>query len=145
MVERCNSEISKIILGQTGTTDEKSYSGSANVHESVAAMIAKQDTLKMQFIIEDQLVPMMIRNGFDLTGCTFKYDDSENLPLMEQAKIDASFMPYVKFEHEYLEHKYGIELQDEMGVEEEEEEKPIETENEEELTNIAKRLRNIYS
>jgi hypothetical protein len=143
MVERCNSEISKIILGQTGTTDEKSYSGSANVHESVAGMIAKQDTLKMQFIIEDQLVPMMIRNGFDLIGCTFKYDDSENLPLMEQAKIDASFMPYVKFEHEYLEHKYGIELQDEMGVEEEEE--PTETENEEELTNIAKRLRNIYS
>jgi phage gp29-like protein len=138
MVERCNSEISKIILGQTGTTDEKSYSGSANVHESVAAMIAKQDTLKMQFIIEDQLVPMMIRNGFDLTGCTFKYDDSENLPLMEQAKIDASFMPYVKFEHEYLEHKYGIELQDE-------EEEVIETENEKELTNIAKRLRNIYS
>jgi hypothetical protein len=138
MVERCNSEISKIILGQTGTTDEKSYSGSANVHEGVAGMIAKQDTLKMQFIIEDQLVPMMIRNGFDLTGCTFKYDDSENLPLMEQAKIDASFMPYVKFEHEYLEHKYGIELQDK-------EEEPTETENEEELTNIAKRLRNIYS
>jgi hypothetical protein len=136
MVERCNSEISKIILGQTGTTDEKSYSGSANVHEGVAGMIAKQDTLKMQFIIEDQLVPMMIRNGFDLTGCTFKYDDSENLPLIEQAKIDASFMPYVKFEHEYLEHKYGIELQDEMGMEEEEPTEP---------TNIAKRLRNIYS
>jgi hypothetical protein len=55
---------------------------------------------------------------------------------MEQAKIDASFMPYVKFEHEYLEHKYGIELQDEMGVEKEEEE---------EVTNIAKRLRDIYS
>ena len=118
MVERCNSEISKIILGQTGTTDEKSYSGSANVHEGVASMIAKQDTLKMQFIIEDQLVPMMIRNGFDLTGCTFKYDDSENLPLIEQAKIDASFMPYVKFENEYLEQKYGIDLLDqELEVE----------------------------
>jgi hypothetical protein len=113
MVERCNSEISKIILGQTGTTDEKAYSGSANVHEGVAAMISKQDTLKMQFIIENQLVPMMIRNGFDLSGCTFKYDDSESLPLIEQAKIDASFMPYVKFENEYLEQKYGIELSDE--------------------------------
>jgi hypothetical protein len=118
MVERCNSEISKIILGQTGTTDEKAYSGSANVHENVAAMISKQDTLKMQFIIENQLVPMMIKNGFDLTGCTFKYDDSESLPLAEQAKIDASFMPYVKFEHEYLEQKYGIELMDqELEVE----------------------------
>jgi hypothetical protein len=136
MVERCNSEISKIILGQTGTTDEKAYSGSANVHESVAAMIAKQDTLKMQFIIEDQLVPMMIRNGFDLTGCTFKYDDSESLPLIEQAKIDASFMPYVKFDNEYLENKYGIELMDEIGIKEEEPTEP---------TNIAKRLRNIYS
>jgi hypothetical protein len=118
MVERCNSEISKIILGQTGTTDEKAYSGSANVHEGVAAMISKQDTLKMQFIIENQLVPMMIKNGFDLSGCTFKYDDSESLPLIEQAKIDASFMPYVKFENEYLEQKYGIELMDqELEVE----------------------------
>jgi hypothetical protein len=113
VVERCNSEISKIVLGQTGTTDEKAYSGSANVHEGVAEMIAKQDTLKMQFVIEDQLVPMMIKNGFDLSGCTFKYDDSENLPLMEQAKIDASFMPYIKFEKEYLENKYNIELSDE--------------------------------
>ena len=136
MVERCNSEISKIILGQTGTTDEKAYSGSANVHEGVAAMIAKQDTLKMQFIIEDQLVPMMIRNGFDLTGCTFKYDESESLPLIEQAKIDASFMPYVKFDNEYLENKYGIELMDEIGIKDEEPTEP---------TNIAKRLRNIYS
>jgi hypothetical protein len=100
----------------------------------------------MQFVIENQLVPMMIRNGFDLSGCTFKYDDSESLPLAEQAKIDASFMPYVKFENEYLEHKYGIELQDE---EEEpngsEVETDTETDSDSQLENIAKRLRAIYS
>lgn len=128
MVERCNSEISKIILGQTGTTDEKAYSGSANVHEGVAEVIAKQDTLNMQFIIEDQLVPMMIKNGFDLTGCTFKYDDTENLPLIEQAKIDASFMPYVKFDKEYLEDKYNIGLSDE----------------EMEVEKVANKLKNLY-
>lgn len=135
MVARCNSEISKIILGQTGTTDEKSYSGSANVHEGVAEMIAKQDTLKMQFIIEDQLVPMMIRNGFDLAGCTFKYDDSESLPLAEQAKIDVSLLQAgIKLEHEYLEHKYGVEIQDEME----------EADEEEEVIEIENRLRNLY-
>jgi predicted transcriptional regulator len=91
-------------------------------------MIAKQDTLKMQFVIQNQLVPMMIRNGFDLAGCTFKYDDSETMPLAEQAKIDASFMPYVKFEHEYLEHKYGIELMDE----------------EMEVETVANKLKNLY-
>lgn len=135
MVERCNSEISKIILGQTGTTDEKAYSGSANVHEGVAAMIAKQDTLKMQFIIEDQLVPMMIRNGFDLTGCTFKYDESESLPLAEQAKIDVSFLQAgIKLEHEYLEHKYGVEIADELP----------EADEEEEVIKVENKLRNLY-
>jgi phage gp29-like protein len=135
MAERCNSEISKIILGQTGTTDEKSYSGSANVHEGVAAMIAKQDTLKMQFIIEDQLVPMMIRNGFDLTGCTFKYDESESLPLAEQAKIDVDFLKAgIKLEHEYLEHKYGVEIMDELP----------EADEEEEVIKVENKLRNLY-
>ena len=91
-------------------------------------MIAKQDTLKMQFVIQNQLVPMMIRNGFDLAGCTFKYDDSETMPLAEQAKIDASFMPYVKFEKEYLESKYNIELSDE----------------EMEIEKVANKLKNLY-
>jgi phage gp29-like protein len=150
MVERCNSEISKIIWAETGTTDEKAYSGSANVHENVAAMIAKQDTLKMQFIIENQLVPMMIRNGFDLNGCTFKYDDTESLSIADQAKIDASFMPYMKFDNEYLEKKYGIELMETLAHEQAEDMGGEETSDgkiyvESEVENIAKRLRNIYS
>lgn len=128
MVERCNSEISKIVLGQTGTTDEKAYSGSANVHMNIADMIAMQDTLKMKFVIENQLVPMMIKNGFDLSGCTFKYDETESVPIVEQAKIDASFMPYVKFEKEYLENKYNIVLSDE----------------EMEVEKVANKLKNLY-
>jgi hypothetical protein len=108
----------------------------------------------MQFVIENQLVPMMIRNGFDLAGCTFKYDDSESLPLAEQAKIDASFMPYVKFDHEYLEQKYGIELQDEEeepnGSETDskadtETDTDTDTDTDSQVENIAKRLRAIYS
>lgn len=129
MVERCNSEISKIILGQTGTTDEKAYSGSANVHESVSAMIGKQDLVKMRFVIENQLFPMMIRNGFDLNGCTFKYDESETVSINDQAKIDASFMPYVTFSKEYLEQKYNIELDDVV----------------EESVKVANKLKNLYS
>lgn len=141
MVERCNSEISKIILGQTGTTDEKSYSGSANVHADVAKMIEKQDKLWMQYVINNQLIPMMIRNGFDLSGCVAKYDETESLPITEQAKIDVEFMKAgLKFEHEYLEHKYNIELQDEPGMEEEEEEDSME----EEVIEIENRLRNLY-
>ena len=119
MVERCNSEISKIILGQTGTTDEKAYSGSANVHESVANLVTKQDIQKMQFIINGQLIPMMNRLGFALDGMTFEFDTTEQLSMIEKAKIDAEFMKAgVKYDMEYLEKTYNIELNENQEPEE---------------------------
>ena len=119
MVERCNSEISKIILGQTGTTDEKAYAGSSEVHGDIAKQIGKQDMLWMQFVINGQLLPMLNALGFGFDEFEFEFDLSENLPLIEKAKIDASFMPYVKFDKEYLEQTYNIELQDSDDLEEE--------------------------
>lgn len=114
LVERCNSEISKIILGQTGTTDEKAYSGSSDVHEDIAKIIGKQDILNAQFWVNNQLFPMLINLGFDLNGCEFEFDLSESISIVEQSKIDASFMPYFKLNKEYLERKYGIEIDEEV-------------------------------
>lgn len=114
LVERCNSEISKIILGQTGTTDEKAYSGSSAVHEDIAKIIGKQDILNAQFWVNNQLFPMLINLGFDLNGCEFEFDLSESISIVEQSKIDASFMPYFKLNKEYLERKYGIEIDEEV-------------------------------
>ena len=110
MVERCNSEITKIILGQTGTTDEKAYSGSSNVHHEIAEVISKQDLRLMEFIVNNQLIPMLNGLGFGFNDLRFEYDESEEIDMIEQAKIDASFMPYVKFNKEYLEQKYNIEI-----------------------------------
>lgn len=132
LVERCNSEISKIVLGQTGTTDEKSYAGSAKVHESVADMVAQQDLRMAEFVVNQQLIPMMTRLGFDLSGCTFEFDRSETLSIADQAKIDASFMPYVTYNKEYLESRYGIVLDD------------VKQNETEQVNEVKKRLKNLY-
>jgi hypothetical protein len=137
MVERCNSEISKIILGQTGTTDEKSYSGSANVHENVAAMIGKQDIVNMEFVVNNQLIPMMIRLGFPLQGYKFEYDTTEQLSLMDQLEIDKVLMTKYDLNIEYLEQKYNVEINDEDSEEEDELDSDV--------VNIAKRLQNLYN
>jgi phage gp29-like protein len=137
MVERCNSEISKIILGQTGTTDEKSYSGSANVHENVSAMIGKQDIVNMEFVVNNQLIPMMIRLGFSLQGYKFEYDTTEQLSLMDQLEIDKVLMTKYDLNIEYLEQKYNVEINDEDS----EEEGELSTD----VVNIAKRLQNLYN
>ena len=136
MVERCNSEITKLILGQTGTTDEKAYAGSANVQANVADMIAKQDILEMEYIINNQLLPMMNRLGFGLDGYKAEYDNTETLPLSEQIKIDAVLLSKYKLNIEYLEAKYNVEIDEEDDESESEDE---------EVVNIAKRLRNLYN
>jgi Protein of unknown function (DUF935) len=133
MVERCNSEITKLILGQTGTTDEKAYAGSANVQASVADMIAKQDILNMEYIINLQLLPMMNRLGFGLDGYRAEYDNTETLPLSEQIKIDAEIMKKYNLNIEYLEAKYNVEIDD------------ADSAAEGEVVNIAKRLQNLYN
>lgn len=113
MIERCNSEIAKIILGQTGTTDEKSYSGSSAVHERVAESIMEMDLQSREIEINTQLIPMMRANGFDLAdGDYFEFDKSEELGLEQQANIIAKFMPYVTFNKEFIENKFGFEIDD---------------------------------
>jgi hypothetical protein len=134
MVERCNSEISKIILGQTGTTDEKSYSGSANVHENILKVVTKMDMIFMTNVVNNQLLPMMRNLGFQLDNLSFKFDETENISLIEQAKIDASFMPYYNFDKKYLEQKYNIVVEEKEVVEEEKS-----------VSKIADKLKNLYS
>lgn len=147
MVERCNSEISKIILGQTGTTDEKSYSGSANVHENVAMMIGKQDLVNMEYVVNCQLIPMMCRLGFPLQGYKFEYDTTEQLSLLDQLKVDSELMKKYNLNIEYLEQKYNVEIDDEDDMQEGESEgeKEGEEEVDDEVLNIAKRLQALYN
>jgi len=119
MVDRCNSEISKIVLGQTGTTEEKSYVGSAAVHQDIAEMVGRQDLIDMEFTVNDQFLPMFNNLGFNFEGLEFKYDMNEVLPLGEQAKIETNMMPYVKFNKEYLEKKYKMEIDEMIELKEE--------------------------
>jgi hypothetical protein len=132
LVARCNSEISKLILGQTGTTDEKAYAGSANVQANVADMIGKQDILNMEYVINMQLIPMMNRLGFGLDGYRAEYDNTETLPLNEQIKIDAEIMKQYKLNVDYLEAKYNVEI-DNVG-----------DKTDKGVVDIANRLKNLY-
>jgi hypothetical protein len=133
LTERCNSEITKLILGQTGTTDEKAYAGSANVQANVADMIAKQDILNMEYVINLSLIPMMNRLGFGLDGYRAEYDNTETLPLSEQIKIDAELMKQYKLNVNYLQDKYNVTIDG-----------PVD-EPDTEVENVAKRLQNLYN
>jgi hypothetical protein len=112
MVQRCNSEISKLILGQTGTLDEKAYVGSAEVQERVLKNVAYNDEFFIEGVLNYQLVPMMTRLGIFPEGVKITVKAEDDLSLIEQSKIDIELIKTGKFTFtpEYLDEKYGSEV-----------------------------------
>lgn len=74
-IELCDSYISKLINGQTSTSDEKSYVGSAEVQERVLNTYTKGRLQRIQRIINDKLIPFLIYHGYPLEGAKFQYID----------------------------------------------------------------------
>jgi len=112
MISRCNSEISKLILGQTSTLDEKSFVGSAEVHERILNNIGFQDEIFIENVINAQLVPMMQRLGLLPDGIKICVKSEENMTLEQQSKIDIELLKSgkYKFTPEYLKEKYGSDV-----------------------------------
>jgi SPP1 gp7 family putative phage head morphogenesis protein len=126
MSDRVNQELSKLVLSQTGTTDEKSFSGSAGVHQDVMGDVTEADIADLEGDLNEVVAPILNFHGFGLEGLTFEFRYKESLSLGDRAKLEASFMPYVKFKKEYLEKTYGFELDEQEEPDgEPDEKKPL--------------------
>lgn len=112
MIQRCNSEISKLVLGQTSTLDEKAFVGSAEVHERVLQSYAWSDEMLINSINNYQLIPMMNALGFGLEGMRIGVEAEDELGLLEQSKFDIELIKTGKysFTPEYIKENYGSEV-----------------------------------
>lgn len=107
LIERCNSEISKLILGQTGTTDEKSFSGSANVHERVLKMYGEADEMFIKNVFKSQLVPLLNMHGMGFEGLCIEINEEDKFSPEEKSKIDLELLKYYNIPTEYITAEYG--------------------------------------
>lgn len=91
LVERCNSEISKRIIGGTMISDNGSSRSQSETHQSnFDDKIAESDKRKCEFVTTGQLLPMMARFGYPFTETDrFGFDRSQKLSPKEQADIFA--------------------------------------------------------
>lgn len=69
----CNSEVSKALTWQTGTSDEKAYVGSAEVHERVLNDYVEAAKRKQTYHINDTLFPFLTEHGYPLKDREFRY------------------------------------------------------------------------
>jgi phage gp29-like protein len=110
LIDKCNQEISKVVLGQTGTTDEKAFVGSAAVHERVMHQYNDADQRLIEFVIQNKLLPFLIDKGFDLQGYNIIVEEADELSLVEKSKIDIALSRYYEIDPKYLLEKYGTEI-----------------------------------
>lgn len=82
MADRIDKAISILVNGQTGTTEEKSYVGSAEVHERILNTYTKDRLHRIQDLINWKLIPFLTRHGYPLAGCEFKFLDLEEQSTM---------------------------------------------------------------
>lgn len=71
----CDDKISMLVNGQTGTSDEKAYVGSAEVHERILNDYTLARMSRIQSDINHVLLPFLTRHGYPLDGAEFKFTD----------------------------------------------------------------------
>lgn len=89
LINKCDSAISKIVLSQTGTTDEKAYSGSASVHQTTEEGLIFSDKLDIKSVVNYDLIPRMKKIGMisDSKKVYGGWDFSEDLSVKEWSEV----------------------------------------------------------
>ena len=111
-IDRVNSELSKLILLQTGTTDEKSYSGSAKVHENILKDVIESFIVKIEDVANETVIPLCVRHGLLKTGMYLKADNEQKLSVTEMFNIVKELIPNYNIPTEWISEFFDIPIDD---------------------------------
>ncbi len=91
----CDQQISKCINGQTGTSDEKSFVGSAEVHERILDDFSERRLRTASNLTNTKLIPFLNYHGWQLEGVKFRFPalDKKSAQPNEPDDTDINFNP----------------------------------------------------
>lgn len=108
-IERNNSELSKLILGSTGTTDmSKGAKAQAEVHERVGDDVALSDQRFISGWCNDTLLPFLANHGWSVDGLKFEFPETKGILELWARTKDA--LPYYEMDIEWLKDQFGLEV-----------------------------------
>ncbi|MEI8087201.1 MAG: DUF935 family protein [Paludibacter sp.] len=109
--KHCDDSMSKFFLGGTGTSDAKSFVGSAEVHERLLKYRHQVDKLLLKFYMNEEIIPRLIKLSSvyaPLANLYFEFDESETMTLAEKIKAVVDLAPYLQFDAEQLAKLTGL-------------------------------------
>ena len=102
--------MSKGVLGQTMTIDNGASKSQSETHLEVFENICAADAKLIAYIINDDLIPRMVRLGFPIAGCSFAWDDAATYSPAEQRELERMLLQYYDIDPEYFKAKYKIDI-----------------------------------
>jgi len=108
LITLMNKEMSKIILGATMITDDGSSYSQSETHNRQLNAKTKSDLRRIEFLVNDVLIPKLRELGIINKNVKFRFDDSEILTLDEQSIIDERLNNMYPLDKIYLEDKYRV-------------------------------------
>ena len=108
-IDKANSEISKGILNQTMTIDSGSSLSQSETHLEVFQNVVEQDRQFIANVVNDKLLPVMLKHGFAVDGLRFEWDETEeytpqDMRTVEQMLVNGGY----DIDPQYFIDKYGI-------------------------------------
>jgi len=104
-----NSELSKLVVGQTMTTDDGSSRSQGEVHERTGNKIVAKDMRWIKHVVNTQLIPRLAKLKVVPAGSVFEWDQDELLSLMDQKDVDDMILRNgYEIPVEYFMEKYGV-------------------------------------
>ena len=107
-VDRCNSELSKVVLNQTMTIDSGSSLSQSEVHLEIFERTTESDAIMCAHVINGRLLPLMELHGFPVKGCRFQWNNAASYTPAEQREIERLVLEYYNIPPEYFTEKYGV-------------------------------------
>lgn len=103
-----NGEISKIILGNTMTTDAEGGNYKGEVHQDSEAGIFKADRRFVLRILNSTFWELLQMHGYNPGEGSFHYIDEDNTPVKDRISIDKELNNIIEMDPGYYYEKYGV-------------------------------------
>lgn len=117
--ERCDNQISKRMLGQTGTTENGAWDGTAKVHERVEKTRHQSDKMLFRFYFNYIIIPKLVKISPVyrlLENLRLEWDETETLDIREYIdsvnKLSANF----DFDYEEVAKRTGLPITGQKNV-----------------------------
>lgn len=107
-IDRANSELSKLIIGQTMTIEDGSSLSQSQTHLEVFQNLVDSDCTMLRDIVNNQLIPRMTKHGFPVKGLRFEWDNAVDYTPEQQVAYETMVADRYDVDPAYFAEKYSM-------------------------------------